>query len=508
MMIDTLRVGLRDRKRLEEMARVASRYGLGLLLARLGLEKAAIGDGAGEEGALPLPRRTRLALEELGPTFIKLGQILATRGDLLPPDWVAELEQLHSSAPTLPFEALRPDLEEALGQSPEEAFASVDPVPLAAASMAQVHRATLADGTAVVLKVRRPGIRPRIEADLRLIVQLAALAERANAEVRRFAPTALARQLRAALLEELDFAHEGRNADRLRADFAAEPRVVVPAIHWEWTSETLLVMDHVEGVRPRSAADLAAAGIDPQAIARLGADMVLEMVLVNGRFHADPHPGNLLCLPGDRLALLDLGSVGTVSPRRREEFLRFVQALGTGDPGQLAEVLGAWSAGSGAEPTRIEAAAERLTARHGGPQARLILADLVRDILAVLREEQLTLPPDLLLIFRALVTMDGVLLAIAPEFELGEAMRRALLRMARHRLSPEQWQPVLQGVAWELASAGQDAPRLIRAALRKLEAPPPAPAAPDPAPLVRALHRLALAVLAGAALVAGTLLLR
>lgn len=345
-----------------------------------------------------MPRRTRLALEALGPTFVKLGQILATRGDLLPPEWIAELEQLHSKAPTLPFEELRPAVEEALGQPPETAFARFDPEPLAAASMAQVHRATLGDGREVVLKIRRPGIRPRMEADLRLIAQLATVVEAASAEARRFRPAAMMRQLADAVLEELDFTNEGRNADRLRADFIREPRVVVPDIHWQWTSETLLVMDYVAGVPPRDGDTLRAAGIDPTAIAALGADVVLDMVLVNGRFHADPHPGNLLCLAGDRIALLDLGMIGHVSPRRREEFIDFVQSLNRGDPARLADVLTLWSDGSGVPPTRILAAAERLIARHGG--GRLVLSAMIADFLPLMRDEGLTMPADLLLIFQ------------------------------------------------------------------------------------------------------------
>jgi ubiquinone biosynthesis protein len=226
-MLQTLIVAGRDRHRLQEIAQVATRFGIGVLAARFGLGT----DGADGDPA-DLPRRTRLALEALGPTFVKLGQILATRGDLLPPDWIAEFERLHSSAPTLPFADLRDAVETALGELPETAFATFDPNPLAAASMAQVHRATLQDGQAVVLKIRRPDIRPRIEADLRLIAQGAALAERASADTRRFQPVALVRELAAAMLDECDFTNEGRNADRLRADFAGDPRVVVPTIHW------------------------------------------------------------------------------------------------------------------------------------------------------------------------------------------------------------------------------------------------------------------------------------
>lgn len=499
-MIKTLAVAARDRARLAEITAVASRFGLDTLAARLGL------GGADGGGADDLPRRTRLALEALGPTFVKLGQILATRGDLLPPEWIAELEELHSRAPTLPFEELRPAVEEALGQPPETAFARFDAEPLAAASMAQVHRGWLDDGRAVVLKIRRPGIRPRMEADLRIVAQVAALAESASAEARRFEPRAMARQLAAAMLEELDFTVEGRNADRLRGDFASDARVVVPAIHWQYSSETLLVMDHIDGVAPSSAAVLEAAGIDPAAIATLGADVVLDMVLINGRFHADPHPGNLLCMAGNRIALIDLGTIGHVSPRRREEFIGFTQALTLGDADALADVLAVWSAGRDVPRDAVRRAAERLVARHGG--GRLVLSAVVGDSLALLRDEGLALPPDLLLIFKTLVTIDGVLTGIAPDFDLSAAVRRASIRIARARLAPERLAATGQALARELLRAGDDAPRLVRAAIRKLDAEAPGR---DDRALVEAVQTgarwVALAVLGGAAIVAGAIYL-
>jgi len=470
-MIRTVIVATRDRARLAEITAVATRYGLGVLLSRFGLDRATAADeGTAGEGGLP--RRTRLALEELGPTFVKLGQILATRADLLPAEWIAELEQLHSQAPTLPFDDLRAAVEAALGQPPEDAFLSFDPQPLAAASMAQVHRAVLADGVPVVVKIRRPGIRPRMEADLRLIAHLAAMAESASAEARRFAPSALVRQLAEAVLEELDFTNEGRNADRLRGDFAGDPRIVIPAIHWQWSSEALLVMDYVDGIPPRNGDDLRRAGIDPAAIAELGADIVLDMVLINGRFHGDPHPGNLLCLPGNRIALLDMGMIGHVGPRRREEILRFVQALSAGDPAALADIIGVWSAGGGATREQILRASERLVIRHGG--GALVLGAVIADFFPLLREERLVLPPDLLLIFKALVTIDGVLAGIVPGFDLSDAIARSKLRIMRDRLSPERWGPAVEALLVELVRIGDDAPRLLRAAVKRLEAEPDA----------------------------------
>ncbi|MDR6146763.1 ubiquinone biosynthesis protein [Sphingomonas sp. SORGH_AS870] len=468
-MLGAIRVAARDRARLAEVIATASRFGLDVLLARIGLDPARR-----DPDALPfdLPARTRAAMEALGPVWVKLGQILATRADLLPPEWIAELEKLHSEAPRLPFAQLRDQVEAALGEPPESAFARFDPEPLAAASIAQVHRAALHDGTEVVLKIRRPGIRAIMEADLRLLTQIAAMVEAANAEARRYGAMRMIRALGRDILEELDFTNEGRNADRLREDFADELRVVVPVIHWSHSSETLLVMDFIAGVPPRNAAMLQAAGIDPAAIASAGADIVLDMTLINGRFHGDPHPGNLLCLPGNRIALLDLGQIGHVSPRRREEVIAFTQSIANSDPTLLAETLRHWSQTDDIAPERFQAVADRLVARHGGGALRL--AAILADIFPVLREERIVLQPDMLLLFKALITIDGVLSGIQPDFDLSAALRRASARIVEARLSPERWTRRAAALALELDRLGDDLPRLIRATTRKLESEAPA----------------------------------
>lgn len=504
MIIKTATVVARDRARLAHIAKVATRFGLGLLLTRLGLGELA----GGAAGGAPedLARRTRRALEALGPTFVKLGQILATRRDILPPDWIEELERLHSRAPTLPFEQLRPAVETALGAPPEQIFASFDTNPLAAASIAQVHRARLDDGREVVVKIRRPDIRATVEADLRLIAHLAAVAERASPEARRIGPGALVAQLSRDMMAELDFTSEGRNADRLREDFADDPRVVLPAIHWPLTSDGLLVMEYIDGVAPTSGEALRAAGIDPQAIAQLGADVVLDMLLLNGRFHGDPHPGNLLCLAGDRLALLDLGSVGHVSRRRRAEFLGFVQALMTGDAATLTDTLLIWSGPQAPPRPQVERAADRIVARHGG--GPLVLSVLVADLFPLLREERLVLPPDLLLIFKALITIDGVLNAVAPGFDLSEPVRRARGRILLSRLAPDRAANV-GTLLLELDRIAEDSPRLIRALTRRLEQPtvPEALASVLDSSVRSAGRSISLAVLAAGILVAAAILL-
>ena len=251
----------RDLGRVHDIAAVLIRYGFGDLVQRLGMARAL--ERAGKVLHLRGPddiarlepaARVRRALEELGPTFVKLGQILATRADLFPPDWIAEFGMLQDAAPAVPFEAIRAQLAEDLGEAPEAVFAELDTTPLAAASLAQVHRARLADGSPVVLKIRRPGIRPVIEADLRLLARLAEIMEAEAPDLRRYRPREVVREFAHSLRRELDFSAEGRNAERIAASFADHPEIVVPRIHWQWTGERLNVQDFVEGLPGRAVA--------------------------------------------------------------------------------------------------------------------------------------------------------------------------------------------------------------------------------------------------------------
>ncbi|MCO8031190.1 AarF/UbiB family protein [Brevundimonas diminuta] len=505
-MFTTLAVAARDRKRLAEISGVAARFGLEAVLLRLGL------GGGGEdeaEGPEPLSRRTRQALEALGPTFVKLGQILSTRSDLLPADWIAEFEQLQSAGPTLDFETLRPEVEAALGGPPEQVFARFDATPLAAASIAQVHRAALHDGTAVVVKIRRPGVRPRVEADLRLIAELARRAEQSSAEIARYRPRALIAQLTEAMLDELDFTTEGRNVDRFAADFAKNRDVVIPAVYWQHTTDRVLVQDYLDGVAPIDAARLRAAGVDPHRLARVGAEAVLDMVLVNGRFHADPHPGNLRGLPGDRVGLLDFGMVGTVTPRRRAELISFVQSLAAGDGARMAEVLAEWTEGTDISRTSLTAGAERLIARHG--QGVVDLPAIVADLMALMRQERVAAPPDLVLILKALVTIEGVLSRVDPDFDLVKTMKGAWSRALFSSRSPEALRNRLIGALLDLSAASDDLPRLIRAASRRLTAEPAATAASDKETarsILSAGRWIAASIVVSGALIAGALLFR
>jgi len=297
-MVSGLLSTARELPRLREISMVFVRHGLGDLVRRAGI--ATLLEHAGhvlqwgeatEIAHLEVQQRARLAFEQLGPTFVKLGQMLSTREDLLPPAWTTELARLHSDVAPVPFDDLLPQIEQALGRSPFEVFAHVEREPYAAASIAQIHRAKLAGGTPVVLKIRRPGIDAKIDADLRLLDRLAHLIEREMPEVRRYRPVQVVGQLRGSLERELDLAVEARNTERFARNFADDLDILVPRVYLEWTSSTMIVQEHIEGIRGNDLAAIDSAGLDRKVLAARGVDAVLKMILVDGVFHADPHPG-------------------------------------------------------------------------------------------------------------------------------------------------------------------------------------------------------------------------
>jgi ubiquinone biosynthesis protein len=471
----------RDLGRLSQIVAVLVRHGLGDAVQRMGwggaLERAGHAvhwDSAAELAQLPPPVQLRRALEELGPTFVKMGQILAGRADLLGPAWIAELAQLHSHVPPVPWAALCTQLTQDLGGAPDTVFARFDPEPLAAASIAQVHRARLMDGTEVVVKVRRPGIGAVIEADLRLMERLAAMAANEWPELVPYQPVALVQQFGRSLKRELDLAAEGRNAERIAANFAAVPEVQIPKIHWAWTHERVNVQDFIGGLPGPDFAGIEAAGLDRRVLAQRGAQAVLKMIVQDGFFHADPHPGNVFYLPGNRIGFIDFGMVGRLSPQRRDELLRLLLGLVQRDAGDVADVLLEWTDSGSAASQRVDESALRddieafVDQYHGTEIARINLAAMLGDVTVLLREHQLVLPPDLALLIKAFITLEGLGRSLDPAFHMASEALPLLKQALRDRYQPKVlaergWRDVKRA-AGLLAGLPHDLSRLLRAA--------------------------------------------
>jgi ubiquinone biosynthesis protein len=474
MLIETLGAA-RDIGRLHEIAGVLIRHGFGDAVRRLGLADALERAGqvlhrehAADLARLPPPVQVRLAMQELGPTFVKLGQILAGRADLFGPDWIAEFGRLHSRVPAVPLETLRAQLREDLGGEPEAVFARFDAEPLAAASIAQVHRAALQDGTEVIVKVRRPGIREVIEADLRLLERLAAVAETELPQLQPYRPRQLVREFGRSLQRELNLAAECRNAERIAGNLATLPHVQIPKVHWQHTGERVNVQDFIAGIPGEDLERISREGLDRVLLAKRGAQAVLKMIVEDGFFHADPHPGNVFYLPGNRLAFIDFGMVGRLSARRRDELLQLLLGLVQREPQPVADVLLEWAGNDhAAELALLEGEIEAFVDQyHGMPLADLNLGQMLADVTDILREHRLALPSDLALLIKAFISLEGMGRGLDPGFHMAAEALPLLRQVVRARYQPK----ALGRRAWAglrrlMAGAGQlpqDLTRLMR----------------------------------------------
>ncbi|HXZ49471.1 MAG TPA: AarF/UbiB family protein [Usitatibacter sp.] len=466
---------LRALPRLVEITRTLVRHGLQDLVHSVGLHRAM--DEAGgllgwraDAGmmALPLPERLRLALEALGPAFVKLGQVLASRVDLLGPEWIASLDRLHDHATPVAFAELEAQLAADLGKPLAQAFATFETTPAASGSIAQVHRATLADGAALAVKIRRPGVEASIEADVLLLETLAAWWEEQQPEARRYQPVEVVRQLRKSLAREVDFGAEARAQERFAESFADDPGIVIPRVRTGYTRSSLLVMDWIDGVPGTDMGGIERASLDRAVLASRGADAVLKMVLVDGFFHADPHPGNVFFLAGDRVAMIDFGMVGWLSVKRRDELVDLLAALAERDPLAMRDVLVAWADGNRVSSERFADDLGRLLHLYEHAALREIrLGTLLGEIAGIMREQQLVLPADLALLFKALITLEGLGTRLVPHFRLIEHVTPYVQRLLLERWAPRQVAERLTGATREAGRALRAMPRMVEAIARR-----------------------------------------
>jgi ubiquinone biosynthesis protein len=452
-------------RRLREITTVLAKQGFPDVVARLHLERTvALGRRLRfwrrREPWGTKAERIRLALEELGPTFVKFGQALSTRADLLPEDLVAELSRLQDEVPPLPQGVAEAAIEAELGAPISALFATFDVQPVAAASIAQVHRAVLENGDEVAVKVRRPGIEDTIERDLAILGQLAWLAERYLPDSDLYQPASLVAEFARSIRRELDLALEGRTIDRFAKNFAGDATIRLPGVHWERTARGVLTLEFIPG---RKVLDVLRApqGYDLPLIARRGADLVLNQVLRHGLFHADPHPANIFVLPGNVICPIDFGNVGRVDKPLRHALASLVHAVVREDAERVtAAVL---SIGRPLQSLDADAlrrdVTELLEAYSGAAMRDLSIGALLHDALAVMHRHRLQFPVDLMLLARAFVTIEGVGRQLDPTFQMVEYARPVVAGIMRDRFSPSAVASGAEALGRELGEAMQSVPR-------------------------------------------------
>lgn len=468
---------VRHFQRYREIVQVFIRHGFGELVDALelvpylSLPWRLLRRGQPAAPSLGAPRRLRLALEELGPTFVKLGQVLSTRPDLLPPAYVAELAILQDTVPAGEWEPIRAQIEDELGAPLEELFAAFDPVPIAAASLAQVHAATLPDGSEVVVKVQRPNIQTTIETDLEILFDLARLLQARTPLGEIYDLPGIVEEFSTTLRAELDFYREGRNADRFRASFADEPNIYIPQVYWDFTTRRVLVLECISGVKIDDVEALDAAGYDRARIANHAARMIVKEVLEDGFFHADPHPGNFVIMPGEVIGAMDFGMVGHLSRQTRTDLIRlYIVGVQMDEVGIVDQLIHMGVVSGTVDRVGLRWDVTRLLRKyHGMPLAAVRAREAIEEVMPIAFRHHLRLPSELWLLGKTLAMLEGVGLRLAPDFDLFAFSEPYIQRFVWHMASPRAWGlPLLRG-AGDWAELLGLIPRVGSQLLRRVE---------------------------------------
>lgn len=458
-------------ERSRQVARVLTRYGLGALAHHTGLDRFAPLIRRGPRHRPRPAEGLRLALGELGVTFIKLGQTLSTRADLLPAEYVVELAKLQDAAPPVALDAIEATITADLGAPPGLVFATFDPEPLASASIGQVHAATLHDGSPVVVKVRRPGVVEEVERDLDILGRLVQWVQAHAAFAKDYEFEPLVAEFGYTLRNELDYMREGQNAERLRQAFEGDASIWIPRVHWAYTTQRVLTLERVTGLKATDAESLERLGVPRRTVAENAVRMFLRQALDLGFFHADAHPGNFFVQPDGSIAVVDFGMVGRISESVRDHLMRAGLAGMAQDAEGLAEELFALGvAGRRADRVAFTRDLDHLIGLYQGQSIReLSAAAVTRELSAIAFRHRLQLPGELALLMRVVSMSEGLGLLLDPEFryvDFAVPIFRAHWRKSR---SPSAAVTRLGRAAADAAELGLGLPRRAGLLLGRME---------------------------------------
>ena len=448
--------------RVAHITGVLVHFGLGSILEDLG--QVARGRANPQAVQLGLPMRVRLALEQLGPTAIKLGQSLSTRSDLIPREYLLQLRELQDNVQPFEFEQVRDVIHKELGSEIDDLFAEFDREPVAAASLAQVHKARLRDGRVVAVKVQRPGAEQTCRVDLEILTAAVDFAEWRNEWLRRRKASRQVEEFSRALLDELDFRVEADNTDRFRESMEPLSFVKVPEVIRELSGRRVLTVEWIDGVNPTDAEAMGAKGIDARLVARRFAQMIMHQVLVDGYFHADPHGGNVLVMADGTLGLLDCGYATQVGERVRRTAIRMIWAWLQRDAQEMADLLlDLGIAGETVDPFAFENDIDRMMSRYGHIQrtAQVSLGQAIEELLKIVMQYDISIPPALPSLSKALLVSEGVCIQLDPAFDYQPVARETMTKALLQELTP-------QSLGGELLRAGRDFGRSLRLLPRQL----------------------------------------
>ncbi|WP_106767337.1 ABC1 kinase family protein [Paenibacillus faecalis] len=428
---------IRNAGRYREIAMALMRHGFGYMVEELGLfhvlSLPVRWISREEPESIKLGERIRRVLEDLGPAFVKFGQLASTRSDLLPDHIIQELVKLQERVPPFSSESARALIEEEWGVPIEQVLQTFDDRPLAAASIGQVHAGVLKSGEAVAIKVQRPGVEAMIGRDLEILKDIVSLAEKHWDWVKQYRIDQMVDEFTRAVMTEMDYSHEARNAEKIAAQFSDSEVIGVPAIHWEFTTSRVLMMEYVEGITLSRTKELAAKGHDLKVVAKNLIEGMLHQMFIEGFFHADPHPGNLLVKDDGKLIFLDFGLVGYLSEDMKDQLSGLIIALmRRNTEGMIRAVLRMGIVPDDCDLERLRADLERLRSEYYDvPFAQVRVGKALSDLFGVTQRHRIALPPDLTLLGKAMLTLEGVIETLDPKisiFDMAEPFGRRLLK--------------------------------------------------------------------------------
>jgi len=455
-------------RRYREIAAVLAKHGWGWLLHRIKLVEH-LSRRVPKPGAAEAPVHLREMLEELGPTFVKLGQLLSTRPDILPQSYVAELEKLQDTAPTLPIEQIHAVIESEFGVPIGEVFAEFDQIPLAAASLAQVHRAKLPGGVPVIVKVQRPGIVDHIETDIEIIYKRARFVENHWERARTYGLLDIVDEFATTLREELDYTREARNTDLLREMLARDGRVRVPQVYWHLTTSRVLTLEQVRGVKITDVPRNPTGRFNLKELANRLACAFADQVFVDGFFHADPHPGNILVDEDGSIALLDCGQVGRLDPESKAGALRMLMAFEQQDARALAdEILSLGIAQEEVDVRRLTIDLGKVLRSYYGMPARAVnMGRVLMQVLNTSASHKVRLPASFAVLGKVFVNIDGICRQLDPDFNLTDVARGYVGKAVRMELTSKATAIEIYRALVAMRSLIADLPEQIGRLMRK-----------------------------------------
>jgi len=468
---------IRSIRRYLNIVRVLSTYGFDQALEMLGLADMLVRSrrllrrtNSPDLARLSAAERMRLALEELGPTFVKLGQLLSTRPDVIPHAFVHEFEKLQDDVPSFPFEDVTDQLVRELGGPVESFFAEIDPDPLAAASIAQVHRARLISGEDVVIKVRRPGIVELVESDISALMSLARLAERHIPGSEIYDPVGLVREFARTIRREMDFSREGHTIEKFRDNFAQTSWMYFPTVYWEQSARGVLTMEYVDGIKVTDRERFDQLGVDRRLIARRGADAFLEMVLSHGFFHGDLHPGNVLILPDNVICLLDYGIVGRLDEGLKTFLTDILYAIVNRDMDEVVSLL--LFAGDISDNLDIRALKRDLSNFIDGyyeiPLKEIEVGRMLMEFIEIITLYNIRIQPDLMLLAKSLVLIESMGRSLNPAFNMVEHLRPVIDKALRRKYSPRSVSRDLNKILFSYLNLARNLPRDLKEFINRI----------------------------------------